>query len=387
MTCIEIVNKRAGPGRGCRLAALALSSSMPSVFVVSSLPVTCMLLPRTAFHIRNLVPMSTVNRSDLAATLARVADPSFDSVELFHTSYPRWPLPANTTGTTSGATESPKKRVHIAVFDSSYNPPTRAHFAISMTSFPPAGLSSSSIEIRRHDGHAEEEDPYTARLLLLSARNVDKTLKPGDATFDQRIEMMHLQALDMEERGTATQSVGGDSSCGNVAVAALNHPTFVGKSDILLRWFGERRMAELGFGSAEETPTIRLTFLIGTDTLTRLFIPKYYEPSPTLGSTMSDHLRKFFTTDNSDIVVAHRGASPKARAEEEAFIQRSEDARAWIERGKLRFARGEEISPEEREMSSTRVRKAVAAEDEDELRMLVGARVRDYVVREELYRS
>lgn len=328
-----------------------------------------------------------MDRTGLACALARVADPSFDSVELFHTSHPRWPLSADTTGTPPGATESSKRRIHIAVFDSSYNPPTRAHFAISMTSFPPAGLSSSSFEIRRHEEDVDGEDPYTARLLLLSARNVDKTLKPGDATFDQRIEMMHLQALDMEERGSATRSVGEDSSCGNVAVAALNHPTFVGKSDILLRWFRERRMAELGFEAADEAPTIRLTFLIGTDTLTRLFIPKYYEPSPTLGSTMSDHLQKFFTTDNSDIVVAHRGASPKARAEEEAFIQRSEDAKAWIERGKLRFARGEEISPEEREMSSTRVRKAVAAGDEDELEVLVGERVRDYIVREELYRS
>ncbi|GHJ85350.1 hypothetical protein NliqN6_1752 [Naganishia liquefaciens] len=329
-----------------------------------------------------------MKRTDLAAALTRVADPSYDSVELFYASHSRWPLAADTNSAASGIPQSSKSRIHIAVFDSSYNPPTRAHFAISMTSFPSAGLSSSSLEIRQRDEPSEEErDPYTARLLLLSARNVDKTLKPGDATFDQRIEMMHLQALDMEERRAAAQAVGENSSCKNVAVAALNHPTFVGKSDILLRWFRERRMAELGFKNADETPSIRLTFLIGTDTLTRLFIPKYYEPSSTLGRNMSDHLRKFFTTDNSDIVVAHRGASPKARAEEEAFIQRSEDARAWIESGKLRFARGEEISPEERDMSSTRVRMAVASGDENELRSLVGERVRDYIAREGLYRS
>lgn len=332
--------------------------------------------------------MSSMKRSDLAAALARVADPSFDSVELFHTSHPRWPLSPEIPKASSETKESGKRRIHIAVFDSSYNPPTRAHFAISLTSFPPAGLSSSSLEIRQHDGQAEEEtDPYTARLLVLSARNVDKTLKPGDATFDQRIEMMHLQALDMEQRRTGAQAAAEDASRTNVAVAALNHPTFVGKSDILLRWFKERRFAQLGLDEADETPTIRLTFLIGTDTLTRLFIPKYYEPSTTLGSTMSDHLKKFFTTDNSDIVVAHRGASPKARAEEESFIQRSEDALTWIGRGKLRFVREAEISPEEREMSSTRVRKAVAAGDEDELRVLVGERVRDYIVQEGLYRS
>jgi hypothetical protein len=144
--------------------------------------------------------------------------------------------------------------------------------------------------------------PLTVRHVGESLARKRRVQLPGDATFDQRIEMMHLQALDMEERRAAAQAVGEDSSCKNVAVAALNHPTFVGKSDILLRWFRERRMAELGFKNADETPSIRLTFLIGTDTLTRLFIPKYYEPSSTLGRNMSDHLRKFFTTDNSDIV-------------------------------------------------------------------------------------
>jgi nicotinamide-nucleotide adenylyltransferase len=314
-----------------------------------------------------------MNRSEITAALARVSDPAFDSVELFHTSHPRWPVPRN---------EITPTRIHIAVFDSSYNPPTRAHYAISMTSYPPSGLSSSSLEIRHEEPSEREEDPYTARLLLLSARNVDKTLKPGDAAFDQRIQMMHLQALDMEEDpGRAGREE--DESRRNVAVGALNHPTFVGKSDILLRWFKERRFPDLG----EMEVPIRLTFLIGTDTLTRLFVPKYYTPSPRLGGTMTEHLAKFFTTDDSDIVVAHRGASPLARAEEEAFIQRNEECRSWIERGKLRFVREGEVSVEEKEMSSTRVRRAIARGDEGELRELVGERVRKYIGEEGLYRS
>ncbi|KAI5452014.1 hypothetical protein NCC49_001310 [Naganishia albida] len=311
-----------------------------------------------------------MNRTELTAALARVSDPSFDSVELFHTSHPRWPFPRD---------EKASKPIHIAVFDSSYNPPTRAHYAISLTSYPSPGLTSSSFEIRQRDSEAEDE-PYTARLLLLSARNVDKTLKPGDATFDQRIEMMDLQALDMEE----DPSRAADQGRRNVAVAALNHPTFVGKSDILLRWLRVCRFPDLG---AQEDVPVRLTFLIGTDTLTRLFIPKYYTPTPRLGSTMAEHLAKFFTADESDIVVAHRGASPQARAEEESFIQRNEDCRAWIQRGKLRFVREGEITAEEREMSSTKVRKAVQAGDEGELRSLVGDRVRKYIQEEGLYRS
>ncbi|KAJ9128271.1 hypothetical protein QFC24_000564 [Naganishia onofrii] len=281
-----------------------------------------------------------------------------------------------------------RRKIHIAVFDSSFNPPTRAHLAISLTLYPPpTDLSSSSSSspsntIPEFPTAAPNEtynEPYTARLLLLSARNVDKTPKPGiDATFVQRIEMMRLQALDMEAvAGRA------DQSAGNVAVAALNHPTFVGKSDILLRWLRQRFSP--ASTNADAPPEIRLTFLIGTDTLLRLFIPKYYTPSPLLGPDMPAHLSKLFTLDGSDIVVAHRGTTSAARGEEETFIQSRADCRALVRGGKIRFVVEGEVGEEEREMSSTRVRRAVREGREREARLLMGKRVGDYVFQEGLY--
>ncbi|KAJ9109189.1 hypothetical protein QFC21_000518 [Naganishia friedmannii] len=352
----------------------------------------------------------------LSAALARVSDPSFDSVELFYASHPGWPAvkPVPAVGKSEAAREEdegktpPRKRqrIHIAVFDSSFNPPTRAHLAISLTSYPPRtslpSITSSAATTTSTSTctSANVDEPYTARLLLLSARNVDKTPKPGDATFVQRIEMMRLQALDMEENVgvTATSAEAApaamvDDSAGNVAVAALNHPTFVGKSDILLRWLRRQRftsspstLQQDSAPAAEQDPEIRLTFLIGTDTLLRLFIPKYYTPAPRLGRDMDAHLRKLFQEDGSDIVVAHRGASRQAREEEERFVFSQPACRDLVASGKIRFVQEGEVGEAEREMSSTRVRRALLDGREAEARLLMGKRVGEYVVKEGLYR-
>ncbi|KAJ9125527.1 hypothetical protein QFC22_000488 [Naganishia vaughanmartiniae] len=351
-----------------------------------------------------------MDRQHISAALSRVSDPSFDSVELFYASHPEWPAPRpvsqsttlveETQSHTASQKESPRKKIHIAVFDSSFNPPTKAHLAISLTSYPPrtslASIPSTDTakpndSITAATAALEPDEPYTARLLLLSARNVDKTLKPGDATFPQRIEMMKLQALDMEDATAAV--VDGSGSARNVAVAALNHPTFVGKSDILLRWLRDRFSPTTTSSSSTTTPEsqqqqkpeIRLTFLIGTDTLLRLFIPKYYTPSPRLGSDMTCHLEKLFTTDGSDIVVANRGASKSAREEEEAFVRSQPSCADLVRSGKIRFVVEGEVGEAEREMSSTRVRRALMQGHEEEARSLMGQRVGEYVVREGLY--
>jgi hypothetical protein len=58
-------------------------------------------------------------------------------------------------------------------------------------------------------------------LLLLSISNVDKIPKAGDVIPEQRLEMM----VALAER------LGRD-----VAVGAVNEPTFVGKSGIVREW-------------------------------------------------------------------------------------------------------------------------------------------------------
>lgn len=102
--------------------------------------------------------------------------------------------------------------LRISILDSSFNPPTRAHLALAQSKPPKrifvpgterqSNVSSTTVKPRRPSAGSGDavvtqerkpeynEDDYDARLLLLSVRNVDKTLKPGDATFVQRVEMM-----------------------------------------------------------------------------------------------------------------------------------------------------------------------------------------------------
>lgn len=116
--------------------------------------------------------------------------------EIVYSTDPAWPL--------SSATETTVGPLHISVLDSSFNPPTLAHAAL-------ASLDNASS---------------SARLLLLSIRNSDKTLKPGDASPAQRLEMMALLADELSGEGP-------------VAVGAIDEPTFVGKSTVVLEHLGK----------------------------------------------------------------------------------------------------------------------------------------------------
>ena len=73
----------------------------------------------------------------------------------------------------------------------------------------------------------------------------------------------------------------------NIAIAIIDEPTFIGKSTALLT-FLRNRLAR----SPEPVPkpNPKLTFLVGLDTLERLFSPRYY-PSE---ESMIRSLRHFF---------------------------------------------------------------------------------------------
>jgi nicotinamide-nucleotide adenylyltransferase len=75
--------------------------------------------------------------------------------------------------------------------DSSFNPPTLAHLALAKAPAPPPRSGGAIGEIK------DESSGYDAHLLLLSIRNADKPLKPGDATHLQRLEMMFFFAQDI----------------------------------------------------------------------------------------------------------------------------------------------------------------------------------------------
>jgi nicotinamide-nucleotide adenylyltransferase len=158
---------------------------------------------------------------------------------------------------------------------------------------------------------------------------------------------------------------------GGIAVAALNFPTFVGKSVIVHKWL-QSHMNMAGQDSAHTDTT--LSFLLGSDTLTRLFLPKYYPPSatfPEIGPNMDAQLEYFFETDQSKMVVVRRYVSSEDRDKEQAFVNDDPRCRKWVEHGGLRFVeedggdqgvrRGEEMG----EISSSVVRKTVGEKGYD----------------------
>ncbi|KAF9048764.1 hypothetical protein BJ165DRAFT_1325192, partial [Panaeolus papilionaceus] len=268
-------------------------------------------------------------------------------IELVQAPNHRWPFHAT----------SSRKPLRIAILDSSFNPPTLAHMALANAARPTFNKSKPSHE-------AAEED-YDAKLLLLSVKNADKTLKPGDATYIQRLEMMEMLGKQIRYYPSAAPSSPDEP---NVAIAIIDEPTFIGKSQVLLD-FLRRRFRILATSSDDglptsELPEIELTFLVGKDTLERLFAPRYYASE----SFMVASLRKFMAPaphgDNSRVVCAHRVSAstiinPLAAEAEEAQARRAMDlAQEFVDNGRIAMI---EIGDKLSRYSSSAVRGSIHA--------------------------
>ncbi|KAH9902753.1 hypothetical protein C8Q73DRAFT_671636 [Cubamyces lactineus] len=302
-------------------------------------------------------------------------------VELVHTSHPRWPLPSHPSAFTAPT-------LQISVLDSSFNPPTLAHLALANTlPPPPTDVPPPSSSTARD---------FDARLLLLSVRNADKQLKPGDATYEQRIEMMVLLAHDLARshaRNVHAVHEGFPESTHhepNVAVAIIDEPTFVGKSAIL-RDFLSKRIDELESSTVKAEaivspsvapPAPKLTFLMGTDTVIRLFAPRYYAGE----DAMMAALRRFLSPDGDDsrILCARRVSRGVPRIEEEKVeAEMAEFASRIVPLRKLHFI---DIGEEECTFSSSEVRELLAKGDGG-WRKMVSPEVAKYILANDLYSS
>ncbi|KAJ7623389.1 hypothetical protein FB45DRAFT_925447 [Roridomyces roridus] len=261
-------------------------------------------------------------RSSSAISLVQRGLSPFELVYVPHQS---WPVPR--------LLSRPTHPLQISILDSSFNPPTLAHLALAR------GNGSS----------------YDAKLYLLSVRNADKTIKPTDASYAQRLEMMLRLAQDS-----------GDD---HVAIGVIDEPTFVGKAG-KLRAFLEQRLSDLGFSPSRP----QLTFLLGLDTLERLLQPRYYGSE----ENMYASLHKFFSPEHDDVRVlcARRATSSATEAATLALAERflSEQRIVLIDIGAV-----------EQTYSSTAVRNALAQKDDDGWQSLVSPRVKEYIITEKLY--
>ena len=317
------------------------------------------------------------------------------AVELVYASHPAWPHPCS-----RGA---PGDVLRVSVLDSSFNPPSRAHLALANIPRP---------QFTYEDG--SDSADYDAKLLLLSVRNADKQLAPGDAAHAQRLEMMFLLARDIlrvPAAAAACSTVGASSPQphDNVAVAIIDEPTFVGKSTVLLSYLRHRLSAHPASLSAPAPPRLpvssgsemsaaranpnasvtreypsrllrpQLTFLVGTDTLERLFAPRYYD-SP---EAMRVSLRRFLSAhpdgDDARVVCARRALASSGDHENEAKL-RAAIAEFAVE-GRVQLV---DIPEEMRTLSSTNIRRGAKDGDESWKAMVTPA-VAEYVDAHNLY--
>ena len=389
----------------------------------------------------------------MAAALTRLIGAKAESkktdVEFIHVSTPSWPLdPSTAVGLTSPAEwrAREKRPIRISVLDSSFNPPTKAHLALASSVPPPSRVvqtspqrvsrkavqdqfSSGATSARKDDDQGLEMSSYDARMLLLSVTNADKKLKHGDATYQERLEMMVLLAQEMKSSQDDALSLSF-----NICVAAIDEPTFVGKSRKLKRAVarklaslsshgirGEQHIAPDSETASPSDSTIAswekeitLFFLLGFDTVIRLFDSRFY------GSTeaMRESLRSFFAPcadggDGSYVVCARRqqptkkdpggnrdqpgskeGNSDSARtqnlisevSEEELRFFTSPEVEKYWETGKITLM--DDLGVELQAMSSTLARNARSSREFDmdmEVRRLLPGSVANYVFQRNLY--
>ncbi|KKY27953.1 putative cytidylyltransferase family protein [Phaeomoniella chlamydospora] len=245
---------------------------------------------------------------------------------------------------------SPTKSLYV--LDSSFNPPSLAHFQLAKTAL------------------TEDDGAYPRRLLLLLATtNADKASKLD--TFEDRMVMMH-QFAEQLRRETAEDSKAEQNSeqSAEVDVGLTKEPYFINKAMAI----DDAKIYP------DEPQQIHLT---GFDTFTRIFDAKYYAPDHTL-NCLEPFLRKH------RLRVTYRPDDEWGdRATQEQYIRDIAEGKREAEGGKREWANHirmvEGKAKGEEPISSTRARKAAKQEDWDGLKTLVPSSVFTVIHTEHLY--
>ena len=262
--------------------------------------------------------------------------------------------------TVSPTTTRPKT---LYILDSSFNPPSSAHLALTTSAF------------RHHS--CSEAGPYHL-LLLFSTHNADKM--PNPAHFAQRLALMTLFAEDILHHLTsADPGKGANISDISIDVGLTKEPYYSDKSAAIAADSGH---------SYESNPIH--VHLMGFDTFIRFCNPKYYpEHDPPLSA-----LRPYFEAGHK-ICVIQRPSDPLdvssrefgTSSDQETFL---DDLRsgaqtrvgfesAWTEAIKMLQAH------EGAGVSSTRVRNAAEAGKWNEVKKLCTESVAAWVQDQDLY--
>ncbi|KAF4637334.1 hypothetical protein G7Y89_g755 [Cudoniella acicularis] len=268
-------------------------------------------------------------------------------------SYPHFPphqnLSKSSTPSPPPSSTTPPKTLYI--LDSSFNPPTLAHFQIATNALLHDPLPSN---------------PPKRLILLLATQNADKAAKP--AALEQRLCMMEIFARELLSKlpklNKAEEEIGVD-------IALTKFPYFVEKAKCI----GE------DFEGAEQV------HLIGYDTLTRLLDTKYYPPKHTLESVAG------FLEKHRVLVTYRTDDQWGSRGEQDGFVREIGDGlldekggrKEWVKEGRIVMVEGRKEG--EAVISSTKVREAAKGGDREALKELVTEGVGEWIMEEGLYSS
>lgn len=250
----------------------------------------------------------------------------------------------------------------LYILDSSFNPPTLAHFHIATSALELSGSGSSSSSTPTPLLIFNHVSVQKRLLLLLATKNADKA-PPSASKLTQRLGMMTIFA---EEIGAATNTI--------VDVGVIKKPYFHEKAPAIAQ-------------SGEYPPSTPHVYLIGFDTLIRLLNPKYYHPANNLSPlsalfSRATRLRVSKRVSGApfpvDDAAAGQGAYMKTLAHR---FESGGGKKEWAER--IEFVDG--MNNDEAEaLSSTRVRDAVRGEEWGDVKRMVTPRVAEWVRKEGL---
>ncbi|EXJ86256.1 hypothetical protein A1O1_06626 [Capronia coronata CBS 617.96] len=276
----------------------------------------------------------------------------------------------------------------LYVLDSSFNPPSRAHMSLVKTA-----LKGTQQVHSKPDPRPEPSVDKNPRVLfLLATVNADKKPKPAD--FEDRLVMMTLMAEHMRSSFSNSDTGAGTTSIAPIIdVGIIKEPYFTDKASCI----DESKVYKPSNGG-----TVEQIHLTGFDTLIRIFTPKYYPnytpPLSALAPFLSRHRVRATVRVDTDSPSANL---KDAQGESGLGFDTVEGQMAYVDR----IARGEmeaqglkrewanrvelvlDDSGEADGVSSTRVREAAKEGRFEEVEMLVGKRVAEWIKARGLYRE
>ena len=266
----------------------------------------------------------------------------------------------STTLTPESASPPTTQPQTLIVLDSSFNPPSTAHLHLALSA-----LSNDSKPIKTTPG------PHRL-LLLFSTLNADKA--PSAASFAQRLTLMTIFAADLQKTLQTPPYASTHSSDIPIDIGVTKAPYYTDKAAAI---------ATTPEGKHWYPNSPAQIHLIGFDTLTRFFAPKYYSSfNPPLSA-----LEPYFAAGHGLRATLRPGDDFGGVEEQRAFVRNLAEGGLEAEGGKREWAeRVELVEPTPKAgVSSTVIRKAAKAGEWGVVEELCTGGVAGWVREEGLY--